>query len=207
MKDIAMNKIILSVLLLGLLVLTSATVYADPPTQSRETYAVAATSFAEDECVDAQIGVLVHDGWYSDVSGKTTLRSASIHYFRYDFCNGVALLVANGEVPITDETFRRTGNLASATLNTTIPVKDVLSPNTFSLGVSLTWIANGPQYRLHDNQDSSYDDIRINFLGVSIIQPTDISGSITLDGKDLIAGQHIGGDMGRGVTFNVTISH
>jgi hypothetical protein len=201
-----MKKIILSVLLLGLLALTFAIAFADQPSESRVTTLVADSNFAEDTCVSTGIGVHVDDGWRGIGSGRTSLDSASVHYVRYDHCTGETLLMADGIVPINGQTFRLMADLASAVLNTTIPVKDILSANTFSLTVSLTWTANGPQQQLRENQHGSFDGVIYNYVFSSIIQPTDVSGRISLDGKDLIAGQPLTGSISEEASLNVTIS-
>jgi hypothetical protein len=203
-----MKKVFLSVVLLGLLVMPTFVVSAGEKNQWSGSYAYGASDFAEDACIGTYIGFLVTDGRYSyEDSGRGEYAEASIYYARHDTCQGIALLNAYGLIPVTKETFSTHGNLASATLNATIPVTDSLTGQTLSLVARLTWTADGPQQRTMNNEHNNTDGTRINFHGVSIIQPTIVSGSIFLDGSDLIAGQPLDGAMGRGQDLTITVNH
>jgi len=201
-----MKKILFG-LLLGLFALTFTTVTAANNYWMNETYAVGSSNFYETECISTHIGFLVQDGWYRDESGRKVISSASVNYTRYDFCQGIPLLNANGSVPISKLTFHTYGNLAAATLNTTIPVVDTLTNQSQTLVVRMNWIANGPQERTRNNYHSHDGGILLISHSVSIIQPATLVGSIVAKGKNLIAGQAVTGDMGRGSEIHISIGH
>jgi hypothetical protein len=186
-----MKKRILSALVLGLLVLTFATAFSAEKVQFHGIGVVGmAYSESSDGCFRTLLLFSAERSNDSDSTGKHTF--AEIYYWRQSQCPATDpttyLFNAHNRLQIPDRDFTVKGNLTSATLNTTVPVYDEINGRMLNLVVSMTWTANGEQERFHGGEHETYGNIIVNTHSGSVFQPVTVSGSIFLDGTDLVAG-------------------
>ena len=210
-----MKKLIFSIFLLGLLTLTPApTLAAAEKIQLRGIGVTGDAFFTTDNCIYTFVLFAAEERRDSTAAGKHTF--AEVYYWRQDRCHQddqgypIYLLNAHNRVEIPDRDFSVKNNLTSATLNTIIPVIDTVPEpdQTLNLVIHMKWTANGKQERYHNNDRSTYGNITVISHSNSIYQPVSASGSVSLNGVNLIKGQALStSPIAKSSSVTITVTH
>jgi hypothetical protein len=97
---------------------------------------------AVDGCIGTSVFVRAFDGTEREGSGKPT-KGAVVAVFvdRFNICDEILLLSAEGSAAISGAEFQIDRKLESARLTTTVELTDSVSGNSFNISMDLSWIA------------------------------------------------------------------
>ena len=145
-----------------------------------------ASFYQSDECNYTSVGIFASDNVSKSSSGtSTSQKGAYVHYSNYNFCTGQGSY-ADGFAP--DVTFTSDNSLRSATLNGTVTVNDYSSGSTKTVNLALTWTGTGDTFRGNSHSHQQGPRFTSNYRYVGAYRQAQVSGSVTLDGKNLISG-------------------
>jgi len=142
--------------------------------------------YQSDECNYTSVGIFASDNVAKSSSGTPTpQKGAYIYYSNYNFCNGQG---SSGDGFAPDVTFTSDNSLKSATLNGTVSLNDYSSGTTKTVDVSLTWTGTGDTFRGNSHSHNHGPSFTSNYRYVGAYRQAQVSGNVTLDGKNLISG-------------------
>jgi len=104
----------------------------------------------------------------------------SIQLFRYDICQNQTLIDAVGRKELTKSELKYSGNLDSATLNTTVQLFNYMTNSTFDVSIDLTWTGTGEIHktRFHST-DSPSPGCHTNLLIQEAYRSASASGTVS----------------------------
>lgn len=162
-------------------------------------------------CIATALGLSVSKGRFTDGEpGPSSAAYLNLLILEYDLCTDEEGLVLISErfalVPIPEESFRTqggVGGLKSASLQVTVETYNEFTGNVDPVTLDLTWTGVGPVTHGHHNENLSYPSIRqiLTFLGTE--RNATASGSILLDGRDLLANAGTGSGTLRFMKYGV----
>jgi hypothetical protein len=145
-------------------------------------------------CIASSVGLSVSKGRYTEGEPEPSLGAyLNLFIVEYDLCTGEEYPVLISErfalVPIPVESFQTqggVGGLQSASLQVTVDTYNEFTGNVDPVTIDLTWTGMGPVTHGHHNENVSYPHIRqiLNFLGTQ--RNATVSGSVIVDGRDLV---------------------
>ncbi|MBW4575315.1 MAG: hypothetical protein KME08_08525 [Aphanothece sp. CMT-3BRIN-NPC111] len=141
-----------------------------------------------DECNSNSVYVYAGDNVTRNAPGApTSQKYAEIYYSNYNFCTGVGSYSYGSS---SDATFT-TNQLNSANLKGTFTVNEYLpdgsSGTTKTVNVDLTWTGTGDTYRGNSHSHFQGSGYISNSRYIGAYRDSQVSGSVTADGKNLIA--------------------
>lgn len=153
--------------------------------QFRGEYAYA--SFDQyDDCSYLSVSVNAFDNVTKSGPGAPTpQKEAYFYYSSYNYCTG-QYFSSYGSV--TNPSFNVQGKGKSASLNTTIPLYDYYTGTSKTAYVNLNWTSTGETYRGRYNSQSQGPGYMFRYRSNGSWSDAQISGSITIDGIDVISG-------------------
>ena len=142
--------------------------------------------YQSDDCNYTSIGVFASDNVSKSGAGAPTAqKGAYIYYSNYNFCNGQG---SYGDGFAQNVTFTSDNSLKSATLKGTFTLNDYSSGATKTADVALTWTGTGDTFRGNSHSHSHGPKFTSNYRYVGSYRQADVSGNVTLDGKNVISG-------------------
>ncbi|MCX7592700.1 MAG: hypothetical protein N2235_02850 [Fischerella sp.] len=114
----------------------------------------------------------------------TSQKEAFVSYSNYNYCTGEG---SYGYGSIANPNFTINKSLNSANLNDTFTVYDYSSGTNKTLNVALTWTGTGDTYRGNYHSHSQGPGYISKYRGAGASREAQVSGSVTLDGANLIA--------------------
>ncbi len=179
-----MNKtiagVVLTILSLSLPAVASTTNKFQVKGQTANAY-----FYQSDDCNYTSVGVFASDNVTKNSPGApTSQKGAYLYYSNYNFCNGES---SYGDGFSPNVTFSSNNSLNSATLNGAIAINDYSSGTTKTVDVALTWTGTGDTYRGNSHSHNQGPGFTSNYRYVGSYRDAQVSGSVTLDGKNLIA--------------------
>ncbi len=168
-------------------------------------------SFSQyDGCNSTSVNVYAFDNVTRSAPGApTSQKEASLYYSNYNYCNGTG---SYGYGSSPKATFTSDNSLKSATLNGTFTVNDYQSGNDNSSGttktvdVALTWTGTGDTFRGNSHSHSQGPGYTSNYRSVGAYRDAQVSGSVTLDGTNLISNLSSYGSLNSSNSGSVQIS-
>lgn len=145
-----------------------------------------ATFYQYDSCSSTSVYVDAYTSITKDGPGAPTSQmGANLYYYNYNYCTGT---YSSGYGSSPNATFKIDNNLNSATLNGTFTVTDYPSGTNKTADVALTW-TGADSYQSNGKSNYTYQTptsiTRYRSNGAS--RDAQVSGSVTLDGTNLIA--------------------
>jgi len=152
------------------------------------TYSYDATS-----CISSSMYVFATESRANGQPGPSTGgASASFSLYRYNECTGQDVTCASGTVALPNGAFDVSGNLASATLDTTLEIYDYCNNTTHPVTLDLTWTGDGQVFQGRVHQSFHYPDYRETYRSHGKSSYAAVSGSLTFDGTSLSLGDGYG---------------
>jgi hypothetical protein len=149
--------------------------------------------YQSDECNYTSVGIFASDNVSKTTSGApTSQKGAYIHYSNYNFCKGEGSY-SDGFAP--DVTFTSDNSLRSATLNGNFTLNDYSSGAIKTVNVALTWTGTGDTFRGNSHSHYQGPSFVSNYRYVGAYRQAQVSGNVTLDGKNLISGLSSSGSL------------
>lgn len=146
-----------------------------------------ASFYQYDGCNSTDLYVFAADSVTKDAPGApTSQKEANIYYSNYNYCTGTG---SYGYGSSQNATFT-TKQLDSASLNGTFTVTEFsgdTSGTSKTLNVALTWTGTGDTYRGNSHSHFQGPGYSSNSRYVGAYRDAQVSGSVTLDGKNLIS--------------------
>ena len=97
-----------------------------------------------DGCIQTKVDVFTAEAFIQVFPGNVDpFSSVNIFISRYDVCEDIQLLVAEGVADLAEPDLEISKKLDHAMLNTTVNVLDSLTGNTFDVSVNLAWTGIG----------------------------------------------------------------
>jgi hypothetical protein len=160
--------------------------------------------YQSDDCNSTFVGISAYNDIAKDAPGApTSQKQASAYYSNYNYCTGGGSF-AYGSV--TDPNFTMSNSLRSATLNSTITVYDSNSGTSKNLDVALTWTGTGDTYRGHNSSHYQGPGYTSNYRYAGSYRDAEVSGSVTLDGTNIITNLSNDATLGSYNNGSVTIT-
>lgn len=108
-------------------------------------------------CVETDVFVSANSGTEQDHPGTNRYGVASVSIFEYNSCTDTTVFQAVGlNDALKSGEFRVSKQLDWASLDTTIPVSDIDTGNTFDVDVNLDWTGTSAIYRHHSHSNELY---------------------------------------------------
>lgn len=139
-----------------------------------------------DSCNSTSVSVSAYSNITKDGPGAPTSQmTAYLDYYNYNFCTGT-LSYVSGSSP--NATFKFDNNLSSASLNGTFTVYDSSSGTNKTANVALTWTGTD-NYDTNGKSTNTYQTPTsiTRYRSSGAFRDAQVSGSVTLDGTNLIA--------------------
>jgi len=137
-------------------------------------------------CIVSSLNVFASEERFQDAPGAPTASAAAyVSIFQWNNCTFQTVTCTYGSVPLPDGAFDMKGNIASATLTTTIAGYDCFSGDPRSVSIAVHWSGEGDVF--HANSHSSYHSpgYLISFRSNGQRRDALPSGSVTFDGTTL----------------------
>ncbi|WP_026736546.1 hypothetical protein [Fischerella sp. PCC 9605] len=146
----------------------------------------ASANFSQyDGCNETSVYVSAYSNITKSQPGApTSQKEAFVSYSNYNYCTGEG---SYGYGSITNPNFTINNSLSSASLNDTFTVYDYLSGTNKTVNVALTWTGTGDTYRGNYHSHNQGPGYIYKYRGVGAWRDAQVSGSVTLDGTNLIA--------------------
>ncbi len=136
-------------------------------------------------CNSTYVFVSAYNNITKDAPGApTSQKRAELYYWNYDYCNGT--MRSSGYGSVINPEFTIDKQLNSATLNETFTVYDESSGTQKSVDVALTWTGTGDTYRGNSHYHYQGPGYMSNYRSVGSDRNAQVSGSVTLDGTNII---------------------
>lgn len=159
-------------------------------------------------CVWTYVDVYVNENQVRVEAGPSEPATyVNLSLFGFDLCQGTYIydLYANAIVP--DSAFRISGNLQSASLQTTVEAYNWMTGAVESMTLDLTWTGEGDVHRGHNNNHSSYPGVRYMSRSNGSYRVAVPSGSVTFQGTNLLAAaQYVYGSLNSSQSSYTTIT-
>jgi hypothetical protein len=151
-----------------------------------ETASLNSYSYDATGCISTSVYVFATESReHSQPGSSTSGASASFSLYQYNECTGVELACVSGAVALPNGAFDVSGNLASATLNTTIEAYDYCNDTTSPVDIALTWTGDGQVFQGRVHQTFHYPDYRQTFRSQGKSSNATVSGSVTFEGTSV----------------------
>src|ERR1051325_6786567 len=105
---------------------------------------------------------------------------------QYNACTDEAMIVALGQKQLSKDEFTVAGNLASATLNTTVNVYDGVSGTAFDVTIHLTWAPTSGIIRENSHYNYMFEDCHDSYTNVSTMRAAAATGTISYGTTNII---------------------
>ncbi|MGB3206412.1 MAG: hypothetical protein WBB28_15600 [Crinalium sp.] len=139
-----------------------------------------------DECSQTGVSVFGANNVTKNSPGSpTTQKDAYLYYWNYNFCTGAA---SSGYGSSTDFTFTADKQLNSASLTGTFTVTDYNSETTKNVPVSINWTGTGEISRGNSHSRYQGAGYSSNYRSTGSYRQANVSGSVTVDGSNILAG-------------------
>lgn len=144
-------------------------------------------SFDPAGCISTSVWLFVAENRYQAAPGAPTNSAwVDLSIYQWNYCT-YEFSCSYGSAALPDGAFRATGNLASATLNTTINVEDCFTGPARAVPVALTWTGEGEVTQTHSNTSYHFPGYRYRNRSNGQSRNAQVSGSVTVDGVNLAA--------------------
>lgn len=145
-----------------------------------------ASFYQYEDCSYTSIYVSAFDNLTKDAPGApTTQQGAYIDYSTYNYCTGAYSygygFSDNASVTISN-------SLQSATLTGSFTLYNYYLGTSQTANVNLTWTATGNTYRSNSHSHSQGQGYLSNYRSKNTSRDAEVTGSITIDGTEVIAG-------------------
>ncbi|HAX88884.1 MAG TPA: hypothetical protein DCY91_22135 [Cyanobacteria bacterium UBA11370] len=138
-----------------------------------------------DECTYSSVGIFASDNVSKSGPGAPTpQKGANVYYSTYNWCTGEG---SYSDGFASDVTFTSDNGLKSATLNGTVTLTDYSSGATKTVNVALTWTGTGDTYRGNSHSRYQGPGFASSYRYNGSYRDAQVSGSVTMDGKNLIS--------------------
>jgi hypothetical protein len=145
-----------------------------------------------DECTSTSVYVSAFDNLTKDAPGAPTAqKQAYLDYYSFNACTGQSTY---GYGTSSDATFKPNTQLSSATLTGTFTLTEYPfgtedpQGTTKTAQVSLTWTGTGDTYRGNSHSHYQGPGFISNSRYTGTYRDAQVSGTVLLDGKNLISG-------------------
>ncbi|MBW4486817.1 MAG: hypothetical protein KME12_03390 [Trichocoleus desertorum ATA4-8-CV12] len=161
-----------------------------PAAAASDTYRVkgesASASFStSDNCSYTGVSISGYNNVSRTEPGAPTAQNqAFVSYYTYNYCTDS---YSSGSGFSSDVNFNSSSALQSASLTGTIPVYDYSTDSTKTLNVNLTWTGTGDLARGRSSYHYHSPGYTSNSRYTGAYRDAEVSGSINLDGTNLIA--------------------
>jgi hypothetical protein len=157
-----------------------------------------------DGCSDTGVDVSVYDSVTRSSPGRATPQTeAYLYYYSYNYCTGT---YSSGYGSSSNVTFTSNNQLSSATLNGTFSIYNYTSDTTKTANVALTWTGVGDTFRGSSHSRYQGPGYTSNERSVGSSRTAQVSGSVTVDGNNLISGLSGAGVLSSSNSGSVQIS-
>lgn len=149
-----------------------------------------ASFYQSDDCSSSGVSVWAADSVSRSAPGApTSEKGANVSYWNSNWCTG-KYSYGYGYAP--NVTFTANNQLSSASLKGTFKVDEYSSENPDSttaktVDVALNWTGTGETFRGHSSSHYQWMGGMSHSRYVGSYRTADVSGSVTMDGKNLIA--------------------
>jgi hypothetical protein len=174
--------ILLSIALGALVVAIPAAPAATQTINVSQSLFAEAGFFNTSGCVDTDTFAFASTGRSSSTGGPSASSIASVFIDSHDACAGTQLLSAFGTVSLASGEFQIDRTLASASLNTTVPVSDAVSGTTFPVSVALSWTGSGEVTRTAESVTSTGPGFVFNGRFIGTFDTSATAGGTVSDG-------------------------
>ncbi|BAZ31851.1 hypothetical protein NIES4074_43240 [Cylindrospermum sp. NIES-4074] len=146
----------------------------------------ASASFSQyDGCNSTYVGVYAFDNVTKDAPGAPTSQTgANLYYSSYDYCTGVG---SYGYGYSENATFTSSNSLQSASLSGSFTLYDYSSAVNKTAAVDLTWTGTGDLFRGNSHSTYQGPGYRSSYRSVGAYRDASVTGTVTVDGTNLIA--------------------
>lgn len=199
----------LLVSLLALLV-SMSTLATASPAMAADTYQVRgrgayAYFYTSTDCGYSYVSISANEFSSRGSGAPAPTMVAYMYVDQYDYCTNTGFY-GFGSQEITTSDFQIQDSLASASLNTTIPVCDYLSGNCPTFSVNLVWTATGSSSRVTQNAQYKSPHCIQNLRFKSTQRSASASGSVSDGTTNWISGQtSTSASMDSGMNGTVTV--
>jgi hypothetical protein len=168
-----------------------------------------ASFYQSDECSSTGVSVWAADSVSRSAPGApTSEKAANVSYWNSNWCTG-KYSYGYGYAP--NVTFTANNQLSSASLKGTFKVDEYSSENPESttsktVDVALNWTGTGEISRGMSHSRYQWMGGMSNYRSVGSYRTADVSGSVTMDGKNLIANLSGFGDLNSSSSGSVQIT-
>lgn len=139
-----------------------------------------------DECSQTGVSIFAADNVTRTSPGAPTAqKEAHLYYWNYNFCTGAS---SSGGGSSQNFTFTSSKQLDTAKLNGTFTVNDYNTGDTKEIAVDLTWTGTGDISRGNSHSRYQGAGYSSNYRSVGSYRQADVSGSVTLNGTNLLNG-------------------
>ncbi len=141
--------------------------------------------YQSDECNYTGVNVFVANSVTKTSGAPTTQKEAYLSYWKYNFCTGVS---SSGYGSSNDFTSTLSKQLDSANLTGTFTITDYSTGTTKNADVNINWTGTGDVSRGNSHyryQNAGYSS---NYRSVGSSRQANVSGSVTVDGTNILAG-------------------
>lgn len=119
----------------------------------------------------------------SEPGAPASQKQASIYYSNYNYCNGTGSYGYGS----SDNATITIDQLKSATLKGTFTVNDEASGTSKTVNVALNWTGTGDTSRGNNHSHFQGPGYSSNYRSIGAYRQAEVSGSVTLDGTNLIS--------------------
>jgi hypothetical protein len=132
-----------------------------------------------DGCIRTLVSLDASDSTTQDPPGAPSALSRAVVWISvFDFCAGTDLISATGGAELADADFQVAATLDSATLNTTIAVRDLVSDSTFYVDVAVSWTGSGDVTREPNQFHLRSPGLIVNHYSVGASRDAVASGTV-----------------------------
>lgn len=171
-----------------LLALPSAALGAETYHFRGKTASASFYDFDPVSCTSTSVWVNVYENRYKAGPGPATGSSwFDVSIYSWNSCT-YQEVCAYGGAPLADDALQFGGNLASATLNTTVQLSDCFTGEPENASVALTWTGDGDLVSTKSHSSYHYPGYRYMSQSQGQYRYSVVSGSVTVDGVNVIEG-------------------
>jgi hypothetical protein len=170
------------------LTLPSAAFGADTYHFRGKTASASFYDFDPGSCTSTSVWLNAYENRYKSEPGPATGTAwADISIYAWNDCT-YQEVCAYGGVQLSNGALQFGGNLSSATLNTTVELADCFTGAPLSASISLTWTGEGELSSSRSNSSYHYPGYRYTSHSQGQYRYTVASGSVTVNGVNVIEG-------------------
>jgi hypothetical protein len=169
---------------LALLSLSAPTLAATTDQYQYKGESAYASFYQYDGCNSSSVDVYAFDNISKTAPGApTSQKEAYLYYSNYNYCTGQG---SGGYGSVKNPTFTSSNTLKSATLSGNFTLTDYNTGNTKTAEVALEWTGDGDTYRGNYQSNFQGPGYFSRSRSVGSYRDAKVSGSVTVDGKNLI---------------------